>query len=60
MTNKTRAQAHAYLRKLKGYWWDFDGYMVHNASIWQTNIGTTLLVTLRGLYAKRYTICKQL
>lgn len=22
--NKTKAQAHAYLRKLKGYWWDFD------------------------------------
>ncbi|WP_039068236.1 N-acetylmuramoyl-L-alanine amidase [Staphylococcus shinii] len=23
--NKTKAQAHAYLGKLKGYWWDFDG-----------------------------------
>lgn len=23
--NKTKAQAHAYMSKLKGYWWDFDG-----------------------------------
>lgn len=23
--NKTQAQAYAYLNKLKGYWWDFDG-----------------------------------
>lgn len=23
--NKTKAQAHSYLAKLKGYWWDFDG-----------------------------------
>ncbi|RIL24743.1 N-acetylmuramoyl-L-alanine amidase [Staphylococcus gallinarum] len=23
--NKTKAQAHSYLVKLKGYWWDFDG-----------------------------------
>lgn len=23
--NKTKSQAHAYMSKLKGYWWDFDG-----------------------------------
>lgn len=23
--NKTKAQAHSYMSKLKGYWWDFDG-----------------------------------
>lgn len=45
MTNKTRAQAHAYLRKLKVIGGTSTEYMVHNASIWQTNIGTTLLVT---------------
>ncbi|ABI15707.1 MULTISPECIES: N-acetylmuramoyl-L-alanine amidase [Bacillota] len=53
MTNKTRSQAHAYLDRLKGYWWDFDG--VYGAQCFDLANQYWYYVTghtLSGMYAK--------